>query len=724
MALNQSFSRLNRIVRVVAAAVGVMAGVGIPASFGLVAYYAKVANLEYRTGLAAERLAEYIYVQGKGWRFNENRIADMIAFTGIDGHQIVYDSADRRVTSLGEPVPGPTLRVASPIVSFGETVGKVEADVSLVPLFSQIGLLTILGFALGGAIFIGAHFIPQRALRAATAEHDEAQRNLRHQIEQTHVALMAAREATNAKSAFLAMMSHEIRTPMNAVMGLSSSLLEQRLAGEQRHLIETIYESSSGLLRLLNDILDFSKLDAGKIELEVIAFSPVAVLDHAVSIVAARAAEKGLSIRLALEPGLPPALIGDQARLQQVVLNLASNAIKFTDIGTVEIGARCLRQDAGAATIECWVRDTGIGIAPDHIGRLFSEFTQADTSINRRFGGTGLGLAISKRILELMHGTIRVASTPGAGTTFTFTVTLPIADAAALAEPHTSTHDGDCGKVLTRLAHPLRVLLAEDNGTNQLVFSKLVQGLSLTLTVAENGIKALEEAKANTFDIVFMDMRMPEMDGLEATRAIRALGGAWRDIPIVALTANAFPEDVKMCRDAGMDDFLSKPLRKKILMERMAVLLADHPLIRAAAGSHPVAAALELPLITPQPAHPELVPILDQAVFDELIGIMGPEDIRTMLGIFIAETSARLDLFRTLSCERSLVRIVDEAHTLKGAAGTAGLCQLKALAEMLEHSAAMLAPEDYSAFIDRLDTSFRTGRAAIDRALGAITVAV
>src|SRR4051812_39336300 len=233
---SQSFAQLNRIVRVVALAIGVMTGLGIPLGFGLVGYFAKVSSLDYRTGLAADRLAEYVYVQGKSWRFNENRIADMIAFTRIEGRQIVYDSTGAPVASLGEPVSGPVLRVASPIVAHGENGGRVEAEISLIPLFSQIAALAPLGLALSGAGFVGAHLTPQGPLRAAPAEHQAVQRDLRHQMGETQSALTAAREAARAKSAFLAMMSHEIRTPMNAVMGLSSSLLEQQLDSEQRHL--------------------------------------------------------------------------------------------------------------------------------------------------------------------------------------------------------------------------------------------------------------------------------------------------------------------------------------------------------------------------------------------------------------------------------------------------------------------------------------------------------
>jgi CheY-like chemotaxis protein len=248
----------------------------------------------------------------------------------------------------------------------------------------------------------------------------------------------------------------------------------------------------------------------------------------------------------------------------------------------VENSVRCIGSANGSVTIECSVSDAGIGIAPDNLGKLFDDFTQADSSISRRFGGTGLGLAISKRIIEQMGGEIRVESTLGIGTTFRFTLTLPIAQTAELGDQASAVNDEDFAGVLARLDQPLRVLLAEDNATNQLVFSKLIQGFNVDVTIAANGREALEQAASRTFDIVFMDMRMPEMDGLEATRAIRALGGPWARIPIVALTANAFADDIKACRDAGMDEFVSKPMRKKVLVATLAQMLAWHPLVRAA----------------------------------------------------------------------------------------------------------------------------------------------
>ena len=246
-----------------------------------------------------------------------------------------------------------------------------------------------------------------------------------------------------------------------------------------------------------------------------------------------------------------------------------------------------------------------------------------------------------------------------------------------------------------------------------LVFSKLMQGFDVDLTIAADGRQALEQARMETFDIVFMDMRMPVMDGLEATRAIRALGGEWSRIPIVALTANAFPEDVRMCREAGMNDFVAKPIRKKVLVERMAAMLADHPVVRAARGS----SVATTPTVRPASAE---TPVLAHEILDELTDAMGRDGVRAMFDGFVDETDRRLGLLRGLSCERDRERIREEAHALKGAAGTCGLAQLAELAATLEQSAATMTSAKYADLVKRLDAGFAAGCAAFDRALGKV----
>jgi hypothetical protein len=725
-----SFATLKRTVRVIAIIIGILAAVGVPTTFGLQSYRDQVSRLAFRTNLATRRIAEYAHIHGDNWRFNLHRIADFIAPFRIDEHQRVFDSTEHLLTELGTPVDRPALRIAKPIIVHGKPVGKVQSEVSLVPLMIEIGFLGVLGVIFGASVFVCMQFIPMRALRAAIAEHEEVQGHLRSQIEQTQAAALQARQATAAKSAFLAMMSHEIRTPMNAVIGLSSALLDSRLDSEQRHLVDTISQSGNDLLRLLNDILDFSKLDAGRVELEALPFSPAALIDHVVSIMEMKAAEKGLTIRAIVDPGLPATMIGDHARLQQVLLNLTGNAVKFTPAGVVEVGLRCVSRSADAATVECTVRDTGIGISPEQIEKLFSEFTQADSSISRKFGGTGLGLVISKQIIEQMDGTIRVESTPGVGTTFIVAVTLPTADIQALAHTQAPPGGDKHGAMLAGLRQPLRVMLAEDNDTNQLVFSKLVQGLNIELTIAQTGREALDRARARAFDVVFMDMRMPDMDGLESTRAIRALGGPWRDIPIIALTANAFADDVKACLDAGMSDFIAKPLRKALLFEKLAKALVGHPFIApadlaAAAVARPAPGANPAPASVPPPpaGHGDLEPVIDRAILDELVEAIGADGAGATLGVFIAETTARLDRMRSLSCDEERARIRDEAHTLKGAAGTLGLRRLSALALMLEHSAPSITPADYAQSVACLGACFESARREVVLAIEGLATA-
>ncbi len=367
-------------------------------------------------------------------------------------------------------------------------------------------------------------------------------------------AAKAAAEAANeAKSKFLATMSHEIRTPLNAVLGMADLLLATRLDGRQRHYVELMRSSGRSLLEVINDILDVSKIEAGRMELEVADFDPAQAVESVAAMLEPRAREKGLQMRCRLAPGLPRTVRGDAARLRQVLMNLVGNAIKFTARGFVEVRVSHLEAGDDRITLEIAVQDTGVGIDPDLLPTLFEPFTQADSSTARRFGGTGLGLAICRELVELMHGRIDVHSRPGEGSTFVVRLALPRGEPAPTRPAVLDAPTAPSG---TRR----RILVAEDNAVNQILIRALLEQLGHDCDVVADGAEALRQVQATAYDLVLMDVQMPALDGLAATRAIRALGGTTAGVPIVAMTANAMAEDRTQCLEAGMDDYVTKPI--------------------------------------------------------------------------------------------------------------------------------------------------------------------
>ena len=390
------------------------------------------------------------------------------------------------------------------------------------------------------------------------------------QSEQSMIAARDAAEAANrAKSEFLANMSHEIRTPMNGVLGMLDLAHDACDDAERREFIGIARSSADSLLAIINDILDFSKIEAGRIDIESVAFDLDELLSHAVRTMSAQASGKSLALRVELDPELPRRVFGDPMRLRQVVLNLLSNAIKFTHAGGVTLRAGC-RPDpsSGSTRLRIAVTDTGIGIPADKQARVFEAFAQQDSSTTRSYGGTGLGLSISSRLVELMGGTIRLESSVGEGSTFA--VDLPLQRAGSAA-PHGA--DG-MPEVPGETGRSLHILLVEDHPVNQKVAHTVLSRAGHRVSLAANGLEAIEQVVDVCFDLVLMDVQMPVMGGLEAARLIRDMEREIRrpPVPIFAMTANAQDEDRQACLEAGMNDFLTKPLLPRVLRSRIAAL--------------------------------------------------------------------------------------------------------------------------------------------------------
>ncbi len=361
-----------------------------------------------------------------------------------------------------------------------------------------------------------------------------------------------AEEAARAKSQFLAHMSHEIRTPLNGVLGLSAMLQGEQLPESALSTTRMIQSAGEMLRRVLDNVLDFSKIESARLELEHEPFDVGECFERSLELFRKSALEKNLELRLRLADTVPERLVGDAARLQQVLVNLIGNAVKFTERGWIEIGAECSREKPRESLhrVRVWVEDTGIGIPPEKMDRLFRSFTQVDASTTRRYGGTGLGLVIAKRLVELMGGEIEVASRPGEGSRFAFSFDAAVPPSAS-EEKTPQTQRGP--------TVPLRVLVAEDNKINQVVLARMLNRLGHTVDIAEDGDVVVRTYRKNRYDLILMDVQMPHMDGLEATRIIRSGASPDPQIPIIALTAHTNVEDLQSCLSAGMNACLSKP---------------------------------------------------------------------------------------------------------------------------------------------------------------------